>query len=463
MHTAPDALVDSDDRREPPQCAPETRDGIIRHIKKWANSREGAALIFWLFGSAGAGKSAICQTVAEKFKSKGLLLGHFFFSRSSASNERSDGNRLLPTLIHQLQEAIPGTRPYIEEAIRRNPQIFEKKHRASHMSELYVEPLKKMPVPNFFRRLSFGKKVRLVVIDGLDECQDPDVQCALLRVIADASKILPIPVRFLIASRPEARIKDTFHHDSSFHGVDLKSMNLDQDQNARQSVEHFLVDEFAKIRKAHPYLDQSWPSEQVIQTLVDKSYPQFILASTAIKYISDPTSDDHPDKRLKDIIDYGAAMEAEPFDNIDILYRFIFAGVKPKYRDKVWCILGIVHLASLREYSIPPPTPEFFDALFGHEQPGVVVLMLRPLASVISIPTKLNEPIESLHASLFDFLLEPRRSEHLLLGLVPSHLALFRWHLAKLERIKLTPSDSYDYCTRTTTFFKVHFSQRLLK
>ncbi|KAF9528429.1 hypothetical protein CPB83DRAFT_814077 [Crepidotus variabilis] len=55
-HTAPDALIDSEDRRDPPQCAPETRDSILREIKKWANSREGATLIFWLFGSAGVGK-----------------------------------------------------------------------------------------------------------------------------------------------------------------------------------------------------------------------------------------------------------------------------------------------------------------------------------------------------------------------------------------------------------------------
>ncbi|KAF9526758.1 hypothetical protein CPB83DRAFT_738094, partial [Crepidotus variabilis] len=89
-----------------------------------------------------------------------------------------------------------------------------------------------------------------------------------------------IPVRFLIASRPEARIKNTFHLDPLFEGVSIRSMDLDQDQNARQSVERFLLDEFAKIRKAHPYLDHSWPSDDIIQTLVDKSSPQFIQVRT---------------------------------------------------------------------------------------------------------------------------------------------------------------------------------------
>ncbi|KAF9522074.1 hypothetical protein CPB83DRAFT_141713 [Crepidotus variabilis] len=266
-HTAPDALVDSGDRRDPPQCSPETRDSILREIKKWANSREGATLIFWLFGSAGVGKSAICQSIAEMFKRKGLLLGNFFFSRNGASTGRSNGDRLLPTLIHQLQEAIPETRSCIQNPIRRDPTIFTKT-RASQMAVLYVEPLKKLKIRGFFQRhnVDLWKKVRLVVIDGLDECLDTDVQCDLLRVIAEASKALPIPVRFFIASRPEVRIKDTFYSHSSFHTVELRTIDLDQDQNARQSVSRFLLDEFAKIRKIHPYLHDSWPSEQVIQT-----------------------------------------------------------------------------------------------------------------------------------------------------------------------------------------------------
>ncbi|KAF9521499.1 hypothetical protein CPB83DRAFT_778634, partial [Crepidotus variabilis] len=206
--------------RDPPHCAPKTRDGIIREIKKWANSREGSAMIFWLFGSAGAGKLAICQTIAEIFKRGGLLLGNFFFSRSAASTRRSNGNHLLPTLIHQLQEAIPETRPYIKEAIRRDEKIFDKT-RAAQILELYVKPLKNLHVRNFFLRHNVGKKVCLIVIDGLDECQDPDVQCDLLSIIADSIKDLPIPVRFLIASRPEVRIKDTFCHNPSFQTINL--------------------------------------------------------------------------------------------------------------------------------------------------------------------------------------------------------------------------------------------------
>ncbi|KAF9526756.1 hypothetical protein CPB83DRAFT_450625 [Crepidotus variabilis] len=430
-HTAPDALVDSGDRRDPPQCAPETRDEIHRHIKVWANSPVGKAMIFWLFGSAGAGKSAICQTIAEMFQREGLLLGNFFFSRSAASTGRSNGDRLLPTLINQLQANLPETRSYIEAAIRRDPLIFTKSF-STQMTELFVKPLNQSwwSLGGFWRYLN-GNKVRLIVIDGLDECQDPDIQCNLLRVIAESTKALTIPVRFLIASRPEERIKKTIHLDPLFDGVNVKSMNLDQDENACRSVEHFLLGKFAEIREAHPYLNDSWPSNEVIQTLINKSSPQFILASTTIRYIGDPKSDDHPDKRLKDIIEYSASSDADhPFDDIDVLYHFIFSNVNRRYWEKVWCILGIIYLASRQEYSIPPPTPDFFDKLFDHKQTGTVYLMLRPLASVLSIPQLSSDPIKSLHASLFDFLLEPRRSKSLLLDLAPSHLALGRFAMA---------------------------------
>ncbi|KAF9526766.1 hypothetical protein CPB83DRAFT_451307 [Crepidotus variabilis] len=214
-------------------------------------------------------------------------------------------------------------------------------------------------------------------------------------------------------------------------------MDLDQDQNARQSVSNFLLAEFAKIRKVHLYLKSSWPSEHVIQFLIDKSSPQFILASTVVRYLNDPTSDDHPDKRLDDIIKYGATCPSEqPFNNIDNLYHFIFSGVNPKHRDKVWCILGVIHLASLRqEYTIPSPTPDFFDLLFSHEKSGAVYPILRPLASVIFIPTEPDKPMKSLHASLFDFLLEPRRSKDLVLNLAPSYLALFKLCVGQVERV----------------------------
>lgn len=35
--------------------------------------------VFWLYGGAGAGKSALAQTLVEKFKKNGDLAASFFF------------------------------------------------------------------------------------------------------------------------------------------------------------------------------------------------------------------------------------------------------------------------------------------------------------------------------------------------------------------------------------------------
>jgi adenylylsulfate kinase-like enzyme len=40
-------------------------------------------LMLWLFGPAGAGKSAIAKRIAETATEKGLLIATFFFSRKS--------------------------------------------------------------------------------------------------------------------------------------------------------------------------------------------------------------------------------------------------------------------------------------------------------------------------------------------------------------------------------------------
>ncbi|KAF9521670.1 hypothetical protein CPB83DRAFT_841085, partial [Crepidotus variabilis] len=316
----------------------------------------------------------------------------------------------------------------------KNPLIFTTS-RSVQMSTLFIDPLRRFSFRRLFKNLT-GKQILLVVIDGLDECQDTEIQCDILRVIAESARTLPIPIRFLIASRPEAHIKQTLHHDPSFKGIHLSSMNLDEDQAARQSISHFLNTEFRKIHETHPlrqHLDPSWPTKLVIEQLISKSSPQFIFASTVINYINDP--DDHPDKRLNEVLANSRINDVEdpqkPFGNLDQLYTFIFASVKPKYRQEVWCLLGIIHLAGREGLCVPTPSPHFFDKVFKL-RPGTVDLMLRPLASVVAVPADRSDRIRSLHASLFDFLLEPQRSGDFVLDLQPSYFTIFKFNLTEV-------------------------------
>jgi adenylylsulfate kinase-like enzyme len=49
----------------------------------WLNDDEKTTFIIWLYGPAGAGKSAILQTIAEMCTRLQILLASFFWSRNS--------------------------------------------------------------------------------------------------------------------------------------------------------------------------------------------------------------------------------------------------------------------------------------------------------------------------------------------------------------------------------------------
>ena len=69
-----DAAYDSQERDPAPRCLPGTRKGVLEKIETWVKAGSGGKSVLWVHGPAGAGKSAIAQTVAETCASTKLLL-----------------------------------------------------------------------------------------------------------------------------------------------------------------------------------------------------------------------------------------------------------------------------------------------------------------------------------------------------------------------------------------------------
>ena len=86
------ASYDSIARFPPPRCYPETRVEVLKTITDWIDDPEPRQQIFWLNGPAGAGKSAITQTIAERLKDT-QLAASFFFQRNTS--DRGVAGRLL--------------------------------------------------------------------------------------------------------------------------------------------------------------------------------------------------------------------------------------------------------------------------------------------------------------------------------------------------------------------------------
>ncbi|KAF9530764.1 hypothetical protein CPB83DRAFT_850266 [Crepidotus variabilis] len=432
-HCAPDALVDSKARQDPPRCAPDTREAIQKEILDWINLLTQSGLVMWLRGSAGSGKSAIAQTIAELLNNAKTPSASFFFSRISGSPTRVDGDRVLPTIIYQLCLLLPEYQDIVMKKLTQDPSLFERS-RESQMDALFTKPLQQFSFRRLLRKLRQLRSVPLVIIiDGLDECRDPEIQCDLLRIIADAAaSIRNRPVRFLIASRPETHITRTFDQYPDFQHSRLRSINLDADPDASMAILAFLRQEVRKIHETHPlrvHLSPSWPGQDILDLLVLKSSPQFILASTAMAYVASPKH--QPTERLTTVINILntpiSPSADRPLQKLDTLYTFIFSSVEESHLEYVQAILGIIHLSSLEEYSLPPPTMSFLEGLLKLSS-GNVYLYLEPLVSVLYLPQDPEQPIKSLHASLFDFLLNRARSCEQVLDLAYAKAGLIGYY-----------------------------------
>ena len=162
--TATAAFHNSEERFDPPKCHPNTRLAVLSEIMKWIKWQGDLhSFVMWVYGSAGAGKSAIAQTIAEICDKEMILLATFFFSRNDPS--RSNVKLLIGTIAYKITLNLPDVRDAILGAVERDPLIFSKSF-TIQLKSLIVEPLQPLIEAGFFHGPASR---RLVIIDGLAE------------------------------------------------------------------------------------------------------------------------------------------------------------------------------------------------------------------------------------------------------------------------------------------------------
>ncbi|KAF8152906.1 hypothetical protein B0H34DRAFT_85145 [Crassisporium funariophilum] len=342
---APGAFHNSGERFDPPKCHPDTRLAVLKAIMDWVETTYMTCFIMWLYGPAGAGKSAIAQTIAEQCHTLGILAGSFFFSRTAPG--RNDSSQLMATLVYQLIMVEPRMRRHVEEALQHDPMVLDRSLEAQ-MIALIVKPLSKVFPKD--QGPEQAPKARLIIIDGLDECQGHEAQRYILKVFHGFLKDLPIQLILLIVSRPEQHIRDSFNLQAI--SAVTTTIALDDTYEPDSDIKIFLDSKFDDIKSTHPYKSQipsDWPPPTAIQQLVKKSSGQFIYASTVVKYVK--SSRHRPTRRLDIIFGLSSRGRDIPFAEIDNLYTLIFDLVEDP--EEVLRVLSFIIL-SLTTGSVSP-------------------------------------------------------------------------------------------------------------
>ena len=427
--SAPGAFHNSGERFDPPKCHPRTRIHILTKIMNWiVGEVEWDELVMWLYGPAGAGKSAIAQTIAEQChaSSSRLLLASFFFSRTDP--KRNNEKSLIASIAYQIALNVPEARSAIEAAVDRDPAIFHRSLEAQ-FSMLIIEPLTQLsgtgispstPVPN------------LIIIDGLDECRNPQVQQHILHTVSSALQQPSVPLKFLICSRAEPHL--TLEFTSLTSGGVATRLSLDDGYEQDADNELYLVDSFEKISTTHPlkeHIPPAWPTYGVLSTLVKKSSGQFIYAATVIKYIS--SNRHQPVQRLEIVLGTQPPRNDLPFADLDALYLSLLSSI-----ENVMVTLRLLSVLILAD--LCPKTPQVVGA-FMFLDPGEVQCLLLDLASVVEYVDK-DTPIRMLHASFPDFLLDQSRSEQYYIG-----FSMIQTEIARLCLSHIAMHEDCEMCT----------------
>ncbi|TFK34229.1 hypothetical protein BDQ12DRAFT_562876, partial [Crucibulum laeve] len=310
------AFHNSGERFDPPKCHARTREAVLRKIMDWAGETNTSSPILWMYGPAGSGKSAIAQTISETCYAKKRLIGSYFFSRTVP--KRNSAKNLIATLAYQMSLSIPQTRPILNKIVDNDTSIL-------HLSlEIQIEVLIIRPLIEAVA--SCGNECvawpNLIIIDGLDECSDHNIQRAIIVTLSSSIRNRKVPLSILITSRPERSIRNAFNL-PEVNNISL-SLVLDDSFNPDSDIKIFLVDKFDEIKHQHPlayHIKTNWPSEDEISQLVSKSSGQFIYAATTMKFVGSYSH--RPQERLNIILGLSVAGNEVPFAELDCLYRYI--------------------------------------------------------------------------------------------------------------------------------------------
>ncbi|KAJ2930644.1 hypothetical protein H1R20_g6443, partial [Candolleomyces eurysporus] len=405
-------------KRSPPDsaCFPGTRLQVVENVNNWARSDVTTVSephVRWMHGYVGSGKSSISQEVCETSKREDRPVISFFFFRNAG--DRSKIGRLPTTLASQMAAAIPQTEPFIREAVQRNPALLSPPGGGVSLQDrmrcLVYEPFKavvqrkKSFVHESFKALVRRKKVVgvltrgpfLMVLDGLDECDDKDeVQELIDGMLAFFNNNPLIPLRVFITSRVEEHIQSR---------LNVPAVRLDNlvDHCSDDDITTFLQILFEdgcrrnSVIRAYVRQHGEWPTQSDRRKLVKHIGGSFIFASAVFKFIMAMNTEANDPRTPMDRLPL--ALEMNP--GLDGLYAQTLARSQhlPHFSD----IISTITLLSA-----PLSTSAIAELLGIHIYEVVNVLV--NLQAIIQVPGTDDIPVTLCHTSLRDFLTTQSRS-----------------------------------------------------
>ncbi|KAL4861676.1 hypothetical protein BDV12DRAFT_61493 [Aspergillus spectabilis] len=340
---------------------------------------------------AGTGKSTISRTVAETFSEAKSLGASFFFKRGEA--DRGSAKWFFPTIARQLTISIPQLLPHIKQAVLDNSGITGKGLK-EQFDRLLLQPLLAL------RQSDLPVNTIAIVIDALDECQgDNDIRL-ILQLLPQLQKLDTLHVRVFLTSRPELPIRLGF---SKIAIQDHKDLILHEipEEVIEHDISLFLHWRLSVIR-SNSFLPDDWPGDANIEKLVALSVPLFAFAATICRIFEDPNSD--PRDSLTEILAHRHDKSNMDRTYLPVLDRLLIGQTERQKKQLIEEFQQVVGPIGILE---EPLSVISLSKLLNLPE-RLIQLRLKPLHSVLKIPTDGILPVRLFHLSFRDFLLDPK-------------------------------------------------------
>jgi hypothetical protein len=324
---------------------------------------------------AGAGKSAIAHTIAKRCREEGLLGSSFFFDHSIEG--RNTPNKLFSTIACDLAHLNADIRRQVVSAIKLDRSIAT------------------APISRQFDELLCGIKYSgvnpvAIVIDGLDEAYDADLQ--LLAIFRDKVPRLSSKFRIFMTSRPVDEIVSFLSQASH---IRREIIDIHEQHNLEDIAVYsrHRLGEVASLKR----LPLDWPGRELTDDFIAKAEGLFIWVATVSRYLSKST---HPDRKLVGVLS-GRIAPGLPAEKMDELYSIILGAcdwTDDDFARGYHLFMGTIMAAK------NPISLSVLQSLNRATMDLQATEILAPLGSLLSGLDVQTQPIRVLHLSLQDFL-----------------------------------------------------------